>query len=246
MNLEKIHSEYAIDSFTKHDGTILFFNFVRALIAKTDAKPKVLDFGAGRGSFHYSKSSTYSAKLHNLQSAGAEVWAADVDEVVESHPCSDHQVVLKIGEPLPFDDNTFDIIVSDFVFEHLDTPKEIAKELIRITKPGGWICARTPNKWGYVAFASRLVPNALHAKLLNRVQPSRKEEDVFPTVYKLNSPRTIRKYFTNCTLYWYYQIGDPAYHFGSSLIYRILLLLHRFLPPKFSPSVCFFIKKNTS
>ena len=244
MNIAKIHSEYAIDSFTKHDGTILFFNFVRALIAKAGTKPKVLDFGAGRGSFHYSKSSTYSAKLHNLQSAGAEVWAADVDAIVETHPCSDHQVVLKIGEPLPFDDNTFDIIVSDFVFEHIDNPKEIANELIRITKPGGWICARTPNKWGYVTFASRLIPNVLHAKLLKKIQPSRKEEDIFPTVYRLNSPKDIRRNFPKCKTSWFYTNGDPSYHFNCGFMYRLLLILHRVLPTKLSTCACFFIHKT--
>jgi len=244
MDIAKIHSEYGIDSFTKHDGTVLFFNFVRALIAKIGTKPKVLDFGAGRGSFHYSKTSTYSAQLHDLQSAGAEVWAADIDDVVKSHPCSDHQVVLKIGEPLPFEDNTFDLIVSDFVFEHLDDPKDIAEELLRITKPSGWICARTPNKWGYITFASRLIPNALHAILLKKVQPNRAAEDVFPTVYKLNSPKDIRKNFLGSKVHWYYHSGDPSYHFGCGAMYRFLLLLHRLLPPKLSTCVCFFIQKT--
>ncbi len=244
MKIEKIHPEYNIDSFTKNDATVLFFNFVRALIGKTESNPKVLDFGAGRGSFHYSKSSSYSAQLHNLQTTGAEVWAADVDEIVTTHPCSDHQVVLKIGEPLPFDDNTFDVIVSDFVFEHLDAPKEIAKELLRITKPNGWICARTPNKWGYVTFASRLIPNSLHAKLLKKIQPGRHESDVFPTVYKLNSPNDIRQHFPSCTVQWFYHSGDPSYHFGSGIMYRALLLLHRLLPPKFATCAFFFIQKD--
>jgi 2-polyprenyl-3-methyl-5-hydroxy-6-metoxy-1,4-benzoquinol methylase len=142
-----------------------FFNFVRAIIGNSSDAPKVLDFGAGRGSFHYSKTSSYSAGLHDFQKIGEDVWAADIDEIVNTHPCSDHQTVLKIGEPLPFDDGTFDVIVGDFVFEHIEDPKGIARELLRITKPNGWICARTPNKWGYVTLDSRLIPNKLHSIL---------------------------------------------------------------------------------
>lgn len=244
MNIGKIHSEYNIDSFTKHDGTVLFFNFVQAIIRKSKSRAKVLDFGAGRGAFFHNQSSKTRSWLHDLRTTSAEVWAADVDEIVKENPCSDHQVVLKLGEPLPFEDDTFDVIVIDFVFEHLNNPCEISKELVRITKKDGWICARTPNTWGYVSLASRIIPNALHKKFLSKAQPDREKEDVFPTVYRLNSPRAVKKYFSGCDVQWYYHCGDPAYYFGSEIMYRMLLLLHRFLPPKLSPSICFFIQKE--
>ena len=243
MDIATIHSEFNIDSFTKHDGTILFFNFVRAIIGNAGSDVNVLDFGAGRGAFHHSMSSHYRNQLQDLRTSGATVVACDVDEAVKNHPCSDKQVVLDLGGSLPFEDNTFDLIVSDFVFEHLENPSETALELLRITKPGGWICARTPNKWGYVALASRIVPNALHAKLLKNVQPSRSREDVFSTLYRLNSPPSVRRHFPNCDVRWYYHSGHPAYHFSNGILYRLLLLLHRLLPPKLSTTVCFFIQK---
>jgi len=243
MDISTIHSEYKVDSFTKHDGTILFYNFVRAIISNAGSDVNVLDFGAGRGSFYYSKSSRYRKQLQDLRTSGTTVVACDVDEAVRTHPCSDKQIVLDLGGSLPFEDNTFDLIVSDFVFEHLENPSEIALELHRITKPGGWICARTPNKWGYVALASRIVPNALHEKVLKKLQPSRSGEDVFPTVYRLNSPRSVRRHFPNCNVQWYYDSSDPSYYFSNGILYRVLLLLHRLLPPKLSTSVCFFIQK---
>ncbi len=243
MDFSTLHSEYKIDSFTKHDGTILFFNFVRAIIGNAGSVVKVLDFGAGRGAFHLSKKSHYRNQLQDLRTSGATVVACDVDEAVKNHPCSDEQVVLDLGGSLPFEDNTFDLIVSDFVFEHLENPSETGMELLRITRPGGWICARTPNKWGYVALISKIVPNALHEKLLKKVQPTRSSEDVFRTVYRLNSPRSVRRHFPNCDVRWYYHSGDPAYHFSNGIIYRLLLLLHRLLVPKLSTSVCFFIQK---
>ncbi len=39
----------------------------------------------------------------------------------------------------PFEDNTFDRVRSDRVFQHLHKPAETLAEMIRVTKHGGWI-----------------------------------------------------------------------------------------------------------
>jgi len=246
MNISKVHREYNVGRFTRHDGTIRFFNFVHALIDQVDNTAKVLDFGAGCGSFDTVGTSMYRRKMQDLRTTGAEVWAADVDRVVEKHPCSNHQVVLDEGAPLPFDDETFDMVVSDFTFEHIIDPETTAHELLRVLKPNGWICARTPSKWGYVAIASRMIPNSLHARMLRSIQPNRPVDDIFPTVYRLNTPKDIRRYFSKCEVSWYHHSADPSYYFGSGFMYRSLLLLHRLLPPRLSSSVCFFIQKSSS
>jgi SAM-dependent methyltransferase len=48
--------------------------------------------------------------------------------------------------------------VSDFTFEHIVDPAQAARELDRVLKHGGWLCARTPNRYGYIALANRFVP----------------------------------------------------------------------------------------
>ena len=48
--LNSIHPETLIDGFTKLDGTITFYSFVKAAMLQLDAK-NILDFGAGKGSF---------------------------------------------------------------------------------------------------------------------------------------------------------------------------------------------------
>ncbi|HEX6394493.1 MAG TPA: glycosyltransferase [Acidimicrobiales bacterium] len=40
---------------------------------------------------------------------------------------------------LPFDDSTFDLVLSQAVFEHLANPRAVAQEMIRVCKPGGLI-----------------------------------------------------------------------------------------------------------
>jgi SAM-dependent methyltransferase len=52
--------------------------------------------------------------------------------------------VLAVGESLPFEDNTFDAVVSLAVLEHVRDPFRCAKELTRVLKPGGTLLADVP------------------------------------------------------------------------------------------------------
>jgi SAM-dependent methyltransferase len=172
------------------------------------------------------------------------VTACDIDEAVLTHPCSDMQVKIGLHEKLPFQDESFDVIVSENTFEHIEDAEFVASELKRILRPGGYICARTPNRFGYLRLLSGMVPNRLHAKLLALVQPDRKAEDIFPTIYKMNSPSQIRALFSNCEVYYAYTIGEPTYYFGNRLVYAGFKLIHALLPNRLAPAVSFFIRKT--
>ena len=183
--------------------------------------------------------------LQNFRGRCAHVDGCDPDPVVLENPTLDAAAVLKGGEPLPYEDERFDLIVSRYVFEHIDDPEWAAKELLRVLKPGGWICAMTPNSWGYVALASRLVPNRLHSRALSRVQPGRQGKDVFPTVYKLNRPSAVKRYFGGgADVYHYSTSAVPSYHFGNLFLLRLQQLLHRLTPPMFDVGLRFFIRKR--
>lgn len=52
--------------------------------------------------------------------------------------------VLAVNEQLPFGDNTFALIISCAVLEHLKDPFAAAREMVRVTKPGGIIYADAP------------------------------------------------------------------------------------------------------
>lgn len=244
--LKNFHPEQQIDNFSALDGTIIHFSFVKAAMKRTGAR-KVMDFGAGRGQFYDSDApsevSLFKQELMDLRSDGAEVWAVDVDPVVRSHPASHHQVVIEIGERLPFDDATFDVISSDVTFEHIDNPEHSAAELMRVLKPGGYLCARTPNKYGYVTFAARMVPNRKHFGALKSIAPARKAEDVFPTAFKMNTVTDIRKLFKGCEVYWHRNSANPSYYFNNSIAYRMFMVLHKILPNILSTSLSVFIRK---
>jgi SAM-dependent methyltransferase len=52
--------------------------------------------------------------------------------------------LLAEAEHLPFADATFDAVVSEQVLEHVRGPWRVAKEVVRVTKPGGLIYIATP------------------------------------------------------------------------------------------------------
>jgi SAM-dependent methyltransferase len=238
----RIHSEKGVDGFTALDGTVKFYGFVHAILLKTGAR-QVLDFGAGRGAALVDDRSVYRRHLRDLRVGGARVTACDVDEIVTTHPASDRQVVIKPGERLPFDDGSFDVIVSDMTFEHIEDAPFVAGELIRILRPGGYVCARTPNRFGYVRMVSSLVPNRHHAGALRSVQPDRKALDVFPTVYRMNSIGQIRNLFPGCTVFHFNDSAEPSYYFGNEFLYRSFMILHRLLPGALATATNFFIMK---
>ena len=239
----RVFEEVSVSGFSHIDQEVAFFSQVAALIRPDHV---LLDFGAGRGEFYYDEPVRYRRKLQDFRGRVAHVDGCDIDPAVLNNPTLDAAKVFAPGEPLPYEDNRFDVIVSRYVFEHIQDPGWAARELLRVTKPGGWICAVTPNKWGYVALAARLVPNRLHQRLLHRVQPHRKDEDVFPTVYRLNRPNAVRRHFGAGAEVYHYSISAvPSYHFGSVALFRILLALHRLLPPLLDLSLAFFIRKKS-
>jgi len=50
---------------------------------------------------------------------------------------------------MPFKDNSFEIIVSSEVIEHVSDPRNYVKELFRILKPGGFLTLSTPSVYIY-------------------------------------------------------------------------------------------------
>jgi len=46
------------------------------------------------------------------------------------------------GCTLPFEDGAFDLMLSDFVFEHVQNPEQVSAKLARILDLAGWLCPR--------------------------------------------------------------------------------------------------------
>lgn len=239
--VSRFYPESKVSGFSHIDGTVVFFAQIAALLRPTD---QVLDFGAGRGEPILDDKVPYRRHLSNMKGRCAHLEGCDLDEVVLDNPYLDHAEVIRPDMPLPYPDNRFDLVVARWVFEHVADPNQVAQELLRVVKPGGWIAAVTPNKFGYIALGARLVPNRLHVSSLRMVQPERKAQDVFPTRYRMNRPSTLRKAFGGgaeiLVTGW---ASEPCYHFGSPLIYRLLKWTHKHLPAILLPTLFIYIRK---
>ena len=238
----KLYPEIAVSGFARNDQMVIFYTIINALLG---AEKTVLDFGAGRGS-SAEWPLLYKRRLLDLRGKCAEVTGFDVDPVVERNPQVDRAVVGKIGDPLPFGDAQFDVIVSRSAFEHIADPVACAHELGRILKPGGWLCAWTPNRWGMVGIGGRLVPNALHGRLLRFFEPGREEKDVFPTHYRMNTLRTLRRLFPSPTFEHasYTFSGPPAYHGNRVWLARLMQAYESLMPPPARAMLHVFIQKT--
>ena len=47
------------------------------------------------------------------------------------------RTIAGFGEPLPFEDSSFDVVLSDNVVDHAEGPRRIVEEMVRVLKPGG-------------------------------------------------------------------------------------------------------------
>jgi SAM-dependent methyltransferase len=140
----------------------------------------VLDAGAGRGVMYANDYREHVARL-----AGA-----DTDPAVLDNTNLTDAAVADLAR-LPYEDATFDLVFSKYVFEHLDRPVEVLRELRRVLKPGGHLLIHTPNRWHYVALGATVTPMRFHVWFNER--RGRVQEDTFPTRYRINDERSIRR-----------------------------------------------------
>lgn len=241
--LASLYPEAHAGGFSRYDGFVEFYSRVNALL---DHDSRVLDFGAGRGEWTDGRLPAYSRHLRAFHERVAEVVGVDVDDAVLQHPALAEAHVIAAPGPIPYADASFDVVVADYVLEHVsrtDAPA-VAAELLRVLEPGGWLAARTPNKWGVIGIGARTVPNHLHTRVLARLQPGRKEEDVFPVEYHMNTRADLRRLFpAPHELVVYGHSSEPTY-FGSSVpLWRVAQLVDRLTPPRLAPTLMVFVQK---
>jgi hypothetical protein len=111
-----------------------------------------------------------------------------------------------------------------------------------VVKAGGWVCARTPNRWGYIALAARVIPNRWHITALRALQPHKLPEDTFPTAYRVNTPAAFERHFGP----WFDVVvypwdAEPSY--GSDRV-RALLRALRYLPAPLRSTWMVFLRRR--
>lgn len=135
---------------------------------------EVLDVGAGAGHLN----------TYNFKGKVRRMIGVDFDPRVKENPLLDEGIQCG-ADALPFPNDSFDIIFSIYVMEHVDDPASFASQIFRVLRPGGYYLALTPNRFHYVPLIAAVTPTSFH-KWLNK-RRGREEGDTFPTYYRLNS-----------------------------------------------------------
>lgn len=113
---------------------------LRTLGVDIPMSAKILDFGCGAG-----RAISALRDLGYVNACGYDVVESPHDRVWEL----DHIVVgTALNLKLPYDDDSFDLVVSDQVFEHVHDQVRVFQELLRITKPGGHGLHLFPARYG--------------------------------------------------------------------------------------------------
>lgn len=93
---------------------------------------------------------------------------------------------------LPFADDSFDLLTANMVIEHVADPVALLSEAFRVLRPTGFFLFHTPNMRSYATLTARMVPETLKVGLIRYLE-GRKGEDVFPTLYRMNTPKQVEK-----------------------------------------------------
>jgi len=126
------------ESFSINNGSILdkFIGQLRfkKIINKIPKESKVLDLGCGLNGLF----------LQKIQDSISE--GVGLDLKINNNFKNDKIKLLShnLDNPLPFENNYFDVITSLANLEHLNYPENVLKEIYRVLKPNGILLLTTP------------------------------------------------------------------------------------------------------
>lgn len=128
------------DNYGNFDANVHFLS----LTCEMRSTYRILEIGSGKGRLlnHYYK--------QGYDICGIEINSKTISESRQSYGKLPLQKVS--STLLPFDDDTFNVIVSMDVFEHIPDSDQHLKEVWRVLKPGGCYLLQTPNKWTNMIF----------------------------------------------------------------------------------------------
>lgn len=144
MGKEKAKTELAFGKIPAYCRYELFMERYRSaaeFIQKAHANLetlKLLDVGSGNG---YLK---YFCDFGHIEWHGIEIWEERFKDC-ESLGYHMHWCDIDIDE-LPFENDSFDVVVASHVLEHLQNPDFAIREMSRVLKKGGLLIVGTPIK----------------------------------------------------------------------------------------------------
>jgi methionine biosynthesis protein MetW len=117
--------------------------WVELSLLEENADARLLDLGCGDGKLTLKAAERIGTKkIHGIEIVDEDVERARVNGIDVRHG--------DLNQRLPFEDNTFDVILVSHVIEHLSNTDTFVKEVHRVLKLGGYSVIATPNLAAFV------------------------------------------------------------------------------------------------
>ncbi len=149
-----------------------------------DAQRHWLDIGCGRAPFpnNLQLSATLAERCPRLVGIDPDASVGANEYVHEGRQATLEQY---------FPDRPFDLVSARMVVEHVHRPDEFTASLRRVTSAEALVVFYTVNWWSISALAAHCSPMAVHHWTKKGLWET-KEDDTFPTVYRMNRRSTLR------------------------------------------------------
>jgi ubiquinone/menaquinone biosynthesis C-methylase UbiE len=129
----------------------LVFGFLRMIEART-----VLDIGAGTGR----AIRHLMDNMPELSVRGVEPVAARIDQAVEKKGIPRGVIVQGVGEALPFEDASIDVVCAFAMLHHVTNPNDVVSEMLRVARKG--VIIIDGNRFGLGSWPIRVLKLALY------------------------------------------------------------------------------------
>jgi ubiquinone/menaquinone biosynthesis C-methylase UbiE len=108
----------------------------------------ILDFGCGDGNEVYQfRKEGYISYGCDIENYYEKIQVKCKDEKIIKHNETIFEIIDMDNYRIPFNDNAFDYIFSNQVFEHVQNYPEVLREIYRVLKPGGASIHFFPSKY---------------------------------------------------------------------------------------------------
>lgn len=117
-------------------STEAIYNSFEQVLTQLDLKGEILDFGAGRGNL--------TSRLQGLERFSSFT-AIDMMQRPAKIDPSVKWISWDLNEAINLPAESFDLIISAEVIEHLENPRAVVREWFRLLRPNGTLIFSTPN-----------------------------------------------------------------------------------------------------
>lgn len=112
---------------------------------------KLLEIGSAAGSMIVIARRDYGIEAYGIEPSSDEFSSFNQISTALLQEYNLPKDIIKnaVGEDLPFEDNSFDLIYSTNVLEHVNNPKKVISESLRVLKKGGFLQFVIPNYFSF-------------------------------------------------------------------------------------------------